>query len=88
MKIQLNIELDLPDAYKGYSEAELVELFGDYYVNYITVSHLTDAAKWAAVAKVGALSEADRALCNANNHNLWGGICRTATFGLQKVGSC
>lgn len=46
MKIKLEIELDLPEEYVEYSDAELGQVIFDYYTNYVTTRHLADAVRW------------------------------------------
>ena len=71
MKIQLDIQLDVPGV-EEYSEAELRQLMFDAYVNYVTVQYMSDAIRWHGKDKT-----------IAEYHSNWGKIARQATWEIK-----
>lgn len=79
MKIQLTIELDIPDEMKEYSLPELQQWVFDGYVNYVTVSHYKDALTW--MAEPASVIQAKIAL----NHTNWGDWANNAKWSVKEV---
>ena len=77
MKIELNIQLDLPESFEDYPDDELKQLIFDTYVNYATTSHLKDALEWSG-------NDSGFSKRISENHRMWSDICRKATFNITK----
>ena len=88
MKIQLTIELEMPDdtsTQLAATNEELSQLLFDTYVNYVTVSHMSDAVEWCAKGKIGSDDEDARAKAIYQHHKLWGKICRDAKWSFKEI---
>lgn len=79
MKIRLTIELDLPDGYSKWPDAELRQLVFDSYVNYNTVAHMEDA-----IARFGKTDDAVSRMAY-NHHKEWSAISGSAVFAIEKI---
>lgn len=79
MKIQLTIELDIPDEIKEYTLPELQQWVFDGYVNYVTVSHYKDALTW--MAQPTSITQAEI----VQNHDNWGNWANTAKWSVKEV---
>lgn len=97
MKIKVSVELDIPDPKdenvdlgaeyaKGitWADAFILQLVFDEFVNYAVVSHLEDAADWAARSNGDKGSTEYQIL---THHRLWADILQKAekTMKIERV---
>jgi hypothetical protein len=85
MKVKLNVELELPDYCKTWSDAEIQQLLFDEYVNHATCAHLEDATHWCCKARVGTEDEDPTGRQIFEMHKNWGEICSNATWDWERV---
>lgn len=79
MKIQLTIELDIPDELKEYTLPELQQWVFDGYVNYVTVSHYKDALTWLASPE--SITKAE----HVNTHKGWAEWAGKAQWSVKEI---
>ena len=80
MKIEMTIELDLPDTCAAMPSDELRQVLFDAYINYAAVSHAKDAVEWYAKAKVGTDDEKPVEKRIFQYHDSWRDIASTAVW--------
>jgi len=75
MKIKLEIELEIPDECKEWSDGELSQYIFDGYTNYVTCEHSLEAVQWCVAMQRG--EETGTHLFNW--HKSWHNIAKAAT---------
>ena len=82
MKIQLIIDLDLPETCAGLGLEDLTELLNDVQVNHAVVAH-----RWMAVKDRVQHQESQQPIDHlaANFHNYWANVLETGTFTVRTV---
>lgn len=71
MKIKLEIELDIPDECREYSDDELAQVVFDAYINYASRKHLSDVITWMASTSLSRH-------IHIRHHQLWADISSQA----------
>ncbi len=79
MKIKLTIELDLPDTMSDWNDSELRQVVFDEYVNFSTISHLSESIDW----KTRGDSSLNEMI--AQKHHDWSKICNSAVWEIDRV---
>jgi len=82
MKIQLIIDLDLPETCAGLGLEDLTDLLNDVQVNHAVVAH-----RWMAVQGLNQHGESQQPIDRlaANFHDYWAKILETGTFTVRTV---
>jgi hypothetical protein len=83
MKIQLTIELEIPDG-QGSIEELRQNIFDDY-INYAAVKHLSDATKWCGLVSTHPNPQVADIIWK--HHRLWGKICSQPRWDLKVLDS-
>lgn len=84
MKVQLTIDLILPDDCQEMNDAEISQVLFDGYTNYVTVSHARDAVKWCARGKIGSDNEDKVAKHIYKYHETWRNVADQAVWTFER----
>lgn len=76
MKIKLEIELELPDECKEWSDGELSQYVFDGYTHYVTCQHSIDVVNWCVAKQRGEPTGTQI----FHYHELWRDIARAAKY--------
>jgi hypothetical protein len=82
MKIELTVNLELPDSCENMSDGELREVIFDNYTNFALCRHLEDCIKWTVKGLQNPSPAAEQIV---EVHRNWADICEKSTFTVKKV---
>lgn len=82
MKIQITIELDLPDNMQEWSDPEIGQELFTNYVNYVHSQHLIDTLQWMTqTAESGGHLYPELI---AKNHKMWANISNNVKWSFTR----
>jgi hypothetical protein len=82
MKIELTVNLELPDSCESMSDGELSQVIFDNYTNFALCRHLEDCIKWTIKNDDYPSPCAEQIMVV---HRTWADICEKSTFTVKRV---